>query len=96
MSYFSVAADSAATKDFVTIEAPIANQQETKHPFKIRAANGGILESTHVSKISLPQLPPQARHIHVVQGLASMSLLAMGPLCDARCTIKFDATTICV
>jgi hypothetical protein len=61
---------------------------------KICAANGGILESTHVGEISLPLLPLQARHIHVVPGLASMSLLAMGPLCNAGCTIEFNANTI--
>jgi hypothetical protein len=94
VSYYSVAADSAATDHFFTIEAPICNRRETDAPIKIRAANGGILESTHVGEISLPQLPPQACHVHVVPGLASMSLLAMGPLCDAGCTIEFDATTV--
>ncbi len=79
ISYYSVAADSAATKHFFTIKAPITNQQETEHPIKICAANGGILESTHVGKISLPQLPPQAHHIHVVPGLATMLLLAICP-----------------
>jgi hypothetical protein len=47
-----------------------------------------------VSEISLPQLPPQAHHVHVIPSLAFMSLLAMGPLCDAGCMIEFDATTI--
>jgi hypothetical protein len=87
VSYYSVAADSAATEHFFTIKAPIANQWETKYPIKIGAAKGGILESTHVGEISLPQLPPQACHVHVVPGLASMLLLDMGPLCDATCTI---------
>ena len=78
VSYYSVAADSAATEHFFTIEAPITNRRETDHPIKIRAANGGILESTHVGEISLPQLPPQARHVHVVPGLASMSATSHG------------------
>jgi hypothetical protein len=76
-----------------TFSHPISNQQPTTQLIKICAANGGILESTHVGKISLPLLPLQAQHVHVVPGLASMSLLAMGPLCDARCTIKFNAIT---
>ncbi len=38
--------------------------------------------------------PLQAQHVHVVPGLASMSLLAMGPLCDAGCTIEFNAYTV--
>jgi hypothetical protein len=83
VSYYSVAADSAATDHFVTINAPISNQRPTAQSIKIRAANGGILESTLVSEISQPLLPLQARHVHVVPGLASMSLLAIGPLGDA-------------
>jgi hypothetical protein len=66
----------------------------TDCPIKIRAANGGILESTHIGQISVPHLPMQSCSVHVVPGLASMSLLAMGPLCVAGCTIEFTATTV--
>jgi hypothetical protein len=65
----------------------------TDCPIKIHAANGGILESTHIGEISLPHLPMQSFLVHVVPGLASMSLLAMGPLCDAGCTIEITVTT---
>jgi hypothetical protein len=94
VSYYSVVADSAATDHFFTIDAPIYNRRTTDCPIKIRAANGGILESTHIGEISVPHLPTQSCSVHVVPGLASMSLLAMGPLCDAGCTIEFTATTV--
>jgi hypothetical protein len=94
VSYYSVVADSAATDHFFTIDAPIYNQRMTDCPIKICAANGGILESMHIGEISVPHLPTQSCSVHVVPGLASMSLLAMGPLCDAGCTIEFTATTV--
>jgi hypothetical protein len=79
---------------FFTIDAPIYNRQTTDCPTKIRAANGGILESTHIGEISMPHLPTQSFSVHVIPGFASISLLAMGPLCDAGCTIEFTATTV--
>jgi hypothetical protein len=65
----------------------------TDCPIKIRAANGGILESTHIGEISVPHLPTQSCSVHDIPGLASMSLLAMGPLCDAGWSVEFTATT---
>jgi hypothetical protein len=79
---------------FLPLQQPICNGQKVDNPIKIWAANGGILDLVHVGEISLPQLPPQAHHVHVIPGLASMSVLAMGPLCDVRCMIEFNATTI--
>jgi hypothetical protein len=66
----------------------------TDCPIKIRAANGGILELTHIGESSVPHLQTQSCLVHVIPGLASMSVLAMGPLCDAECTIEFTATTV--
>lgn len=93
-SYYSVAADSAATDHFFTVEAPIANRRETDSPIQIQAANGGVLESTHIGDIPLSHVPTEACRVHIVPGLRSMSLLAMGPLCDAGCAVEFDAKTV--
>jgi len=94
LSYYSVAADSAATNHFFTVEAPVCNRRVTEMPISVRAANGGTMESTHVREIDLPHVPSQAYKVHLLPGLASVSLLAMGPLCDAGCRIEFDATTV--
>jgi hypothetical protein len=82
-----------------TVLLPILLQLTTfsplKHPFVTNER--WIIQSKFGSQWQHPffaQLPPQACHIHVVPGLAFMSLLAMGPLCDARCMIEFDTTTV--
>jgi hypothetical protein len=48
----------------------------------------------HIGEISVPHLPMQSCSVHVIPGLASMSLLAIGPICDAGFTIEFTATTV--
>jgi hypothetical protein len=93
-SYYTVAADSAATDHFFSVDAPVTNRQRANKPISIRAADGGIMKSTHTGNIELPRVPATACKVHIVPGLASVSLLAMGPLCDAGCKIEFDATTV--
>ena len=52
--------------------------------------------STHLADLDLPTLPPEARQVHIVPDLSSHSLLALGPLCDAGCSVTFDATSVVV
>lgn len=52
--------------------------------------------STHEAKLDLPNLPPSARRVHIVPALTTSSLLSMGQLCDAGCTVTFDATSVTV
>ena len=94
MSHYTVAADSAATDHFFTVDAPIESRRVSTSPVQIRAANGGVLTSTHVGNVVLPRAPPEACQVHVVPNLKSYSLLAMGPLCDAGCRVEFEATAV--
>jgi hypothetical protein len=48
--------------------------------------------STHEATLPIPGLPPAARKVHIVPDLASHSLLSIGQLCDAGCTVSFTAT----
>ena len=50
--------------------------------------------STHEAELDLPTLPLAARRVHIVPALHTASLLSMGQLCDAGCTVTFDATTV--
>ena len=52
--------------------------------------------STHEADLALPQLPLAARRVHIVPALKTASLLSMGQLCDAGCTVTFDATSVTV
>jgi len=52
------------------------------------------MTSTHEAELDLPMLPPNAPHVHIVPDLTSLSLIAIGQLCDAGCIVTFDAATI--
>lgn len=52
--------------------------------------------STHEAELDLPTLPFAARRVHIIPALKTASLLSMGQLCDAGCTVTFDATSVTV
>ncbi|KAI2494253.1 hypothetical protein MHU86_20271 [Fragilaria crotonensis] len=52
--------------------------------------------STHEAELDLPSLPIAARRVHIVPALRTTSLLSMAQLCDAGCTVTFDATSVSV
>ncbi|KAI2490112.1 Reverse transcriptase (RNA-dependent DNA polymerase) [Fragilaria crotonensis] len=52
--------------------------------------------STHEAELDLPSLPLAARRVHIVPALRTASLLSMAQLCDAGCTVTFDAVSVIV
>jgi len=52
------------------------------------------MTSTHEAELDLPMLPPDARHVHIVPELTSLSLISIGQLCDAGCIVTFTATAV--
>jgi hypothetical protein len=89
-------ADTGSTAHFCTNALPVKNKQLATTPIAIRNPNGAIMYSTHTAKLDIPGLPPAARRVHIVPALESKSLISMGQLCDAGCTIAFTATTVTV
>jgi hypothetical protein len=87
-------ADTGSTAHFGTINAPVINKRRSLNPIHIRNPNGTIMISTHEADLDLPMLPPAARRIHIVPELASSSLISMGQLCDAGCSVAFTATKV--
>ena len=89
-------ANTGCTAHFCTIDAPITNVQVATHPISIHTPSGAILTSTHEGELDLPNLPPTARHVHIVPSLATASLLSIGQLCDAGCVATFTATSVLI
>ena len=52
--------------------------------------------ATHEAELDIPDLPPAARHVHIVPDLESATLISIGQLCDAGCAVVFDATKVTV
>jgi hypothetical protein len=84
------------TVHFCTSHLPVKNKQHAIPPITIRNPNGSIMYSTHTAELDVPGLPPAGHHIHIVPALESQSLILMGQLCNAGCTVAFDAITVTV
>eukprot|EP00978_Attheya_sp_CCMP212_P008669 scaffold20390_cov59-Attheya_sp.AAC.1 len=83
-------ADAGATGNFMVPGAPVTNISPTKKPIVINLPDGSQIKSTHTCKIDNPDLPQEARHAHIVPGLAHTSLVSIKMLCDAGCTVTYD------
>ena len=92
-------ADTAATANFFEestthskyayVSIPIKNKQIAQKPITVLLPNNDTMQSTHTAELDLPDLPPQARLVHIFPKLASGSLISIGTLCDAGCSALF-------
>jgi len=91
---FYAIADSGCTAHFFSPTTPVCNKRPTTEPLSIHTPSGAIIHSTHEADLNCPNLPPAARHGHIVPQLATQPLLSIGQLCDAGCDVQFTATTV--
>ena len=83
-------ADSGCTSTICIPGTPLKNLRPTTKPIRLKAANGGWIETTHEGEIDIPGLPPAARKAHICPGLANMSLVGIKTLVDAGCEVLFS------
>ena len=74
---------------------PVINRRIADRPIAITNPNGTVMYSTHVAELDIPQLPIEARRVHLVPDIHT-SLLAIAPLCDVGCTVTFSKTDVVV
>jgi hypothetical protein len=87
----SIIVDSGSTAHYCTTELPVQHKRECKEDIRIKAANGSIMRATHIAELNYPNLPERARRVYVVPELAGRTLISVGQLCDAGCTVQFEA-----
>jgi hypothetical protein len=56
--------------------------------------DGTTIQSTHTCNLLLPQLPLAATKAHIIPSLSTSSLLSVGQLVDANCSVTFDRTLV--
>ena len=83
-------ADTGATSIFVMEGTPMENVQPTAHPITINLPDGKKVLSTHTCDIRIPGLPTVLTG-HIVPGIKMASLFGIRVLCNAGCTVIFDA-----
>jgi Reverse transcriptase (RNA-dependent DNA polymerase) len=54
------------------------------------------MRSTHTALLDIPALPLAARTVHIVPDLHENSLLSIGQLCDAGCTVEFTQHNVTI
>jgi hypothetical protein len=74
--------------------APVTNKKLAVATINVTLPDGATIQSTHTCDLLLPQLPLAATKAHIIPGLATSSLLSVGQLVDANCSVKFDRTSV--
>jgi hypothetical protein len=76
------------------VTAPVTNKKRAVAPINVTLPDGATIQSTHTCDLLIPQLPPAATKTYVVTSLANSSLISVGQLVDANCSVKFDRTSV--
>jgi hypothetical protein len=84
--------DSGSTGHYFAPTEALTNIRPTTAPLTVQVANQQVMRSTHTAELPLPSLPQEARQVDVFPDM-NKSLVAVSPLCDAGCTVTFDADT---
>ena len=80
---------SGATHHFLVIDTTACKVTPADNPITVTMPDGSALNSTHVRKLDLPQLPMAARLGHVIPGLDSRSLMSVVQLTGVGCGVNF-------
>jgi hypothetical protein len=86
--------DSGCTGHYLKVTAPVADKQVAKTPIKVTLPEGASIQSSHTCDLVLPQLPDTGKIAHVIPGLSTSSLLSVGQLVDAACSVTFDKAKV--
>ena len=84
----SAVADSGFTRNFMEVSAHLNNVQPATKIINAKFPNGYIIRSTIEGGLDLPVLPNIARQEHILPNI-KQSLVFIGALCDAICTVTF-------
>jgi hypothetical protein len=84
---------SGCTGHYLKVTAPVTNKKRAVAPINVTLPDGATIQSTHMCDFLLPQLPLAATKAHIIPGLDTSSLLYVGQLFDANCSVKFDQTS---
>ena len=85
--------DTGGTGHFFAVEAPLLHKKPANSPIDVHLPDHTTMLSTMTAPLPIPQLPRQAREVHIFPALGDTSLTSIGQLCDAGCQANFNATT---
>jgi hypothetical protein len=86
--------DLGCTGHYIMVTVPVTNKKVATMPIQVTLTDGAFIKSSHTCELILPQLPKTAKKAHVIPGLSTSSLLSVGKLVDAGCSVIFDKTKV--
>ena len=88
--------DSGASGLYFALNAPVINTNPVAPEIAVGTATGQIQKSTATGQLALPNLPTTFPTTgHKMPGF-SHTLLGVGPICDADCTVTFRKDSVVV
>ena len=88
--------DYGATDIYFAADAPIVNIELSSPIVKVGTATGQTEQYPGTRDLNLPQLPSGLLiKGHIIPGLRH-TLIGVGPLCDADCTVTFTRETVII
>ena len=88
--------DYRATDIYFAADAPIVNINPSDPTVKVDTATGKKQQSTGTGDLNLPQIPSGLPITgHIMPGFRH-TLIGVGPLCDADCTVAFTSEAVIV
>ena len=92
----SVISDIGASGHYLKAEAPHDIVSWPVAQIQVKQPNGQILHFTKVCWIALATLPEEPREAYILPGLAHISLISIGKMCDAGCEASFNQHNMAV
>ena len=88
--------DYGATDIYFSVDAPMVNIDRTAPKVTVGTATDQTQISTGTGDLNLPKLPVNFLVTgHIMQGFRH-TLIGVGPLCDADCTVTFTSAAVVV
>jgi hypothetical protein len=90
-------ADTGSSGHYIAVRdlSVILDIQPTLKPIHVMLPDGSSVTSTHTGKLNWPQIPEQARLVHVFPTFSG-SLISIGILCDCGLTVTYDKEKVVI
>ena len=85
--------DSGATHIYIAPQAPTTNTNPTAPTIAVGVVNGQVERSTATADLTLPLLGREFPTTGYLMPLFKHTLVGLGPICDAHCTVQFSNET---
>ena len=88
--------DTGASGHYLKSNEPHEIAIQPVAPVQVKQPNGKSLQYNKVCRPKITNLSDEAREAHILPGIAHISLISIGKLCDSRCESSINQHTMAV